>query len=382
MARGPFSGYKLARDPSVSRPIPVTIERQPTQEDPAASAKSADGQLSAPPPVFSIAEAAGIARTHFGLVGEVSRLTSERDANFRIRQGGVSHVLKIANPAEAPSVTNLQTMALLHIERVDPGMKVQRVLPSLGGRHEEILGDGQGRPMVLRLFTYLEGEPLHLAPRSAAQRRSIGANLARLGLALRGFAHEAADHEIIWDIKHALKLRRYLPYIEEAEKRALVERVLAGFEQNVQPLLADLRRQFVHNDLNPHNVLVEKGNPDAVVGILDFGDMVMTPLINDLAIAASYQLAQAGNPLSEAGDLIAAYHQVSPLELREIDLLYDLIGARMATTAAITSWRVARYPENRDYILRNAPRAWAGLKAFADLPRAEAQDYLRRLCGV
>jgi hypothetical protein len=32
--------------------------------------------------------------------------------------------------------------------------------------------------------------------------------------------------------------------------------------------------------------------------------------------------------------------------------------------------------------LRNAPRAWAGLAAFADLPRAAAQEQLRRACGV
>ena len=349
---------------------------------PPAAEGAGDGQLAAPPPVFTLAEAEKLARDYFGLTGQASPLTSERDANFRIRSGNASHVLKIANPAEAPEVTNLQTMALLHIEAIDPGMKVQRVLPSVHGRHEEILRDAAGRPMVLRLFSYLEGEPLHLAPRSAAQRRSIGANLARLGLALRDFRHRAADHELIWDIKHALKLRRYLPFIEETARRALVARVLDGFEAHVAPLLPSLRRQFVHSDLNPHNVLVEKGNPDVVAGILDFGDMVMTPLINDLAIAASYQLALEDNPLSEAGDLIAAYHAVYPLEIQEIDLLYDLIGARLATTAAITSWRAARYPENRDYILRNAPRAWAGLTAFAALPREEARNYLRRLCGV
>ncbi len=347
-----------------------------------ADGSSADGQLSAPPPAFTVAQAKVLAHDYFGLDGDVSALTSERDANFRVRAKAGTFVLKIANPAEAPEVTNLQTMALLHVAKVDPGLKVQRVLPALSGRHEEILRDAEGRPMILRLFTYLEGQPLHLAPRSAAQRRGIGADLARLGLALREFRHEAAGHELVWDIKHAARLWQYLPHIEGADRRALVERILKAFKDFVAPVLPDLRAQFVHNDLNPHNVLVEEGDPDRVAGILDFGDMVMTPLVNDLAIASAYQLSLEGNPLTEAGDLIGAYHTVNPLLPVEIELLYDLIGARMATTAAITSWRAARYPENRDYILRNAPRAWAGLEAFAALPRKQAQEYLRRICGA
>ncbi|MBI2256870.1 MAG: phosphotransferase [Proteobacteria bacterium] len=347
-----------------------------------ATESSGDGQLAAPPPVFSIGEAEALARDYFGLIGTASPLTSERDANFRIMHGAGSHVLKVANPAEAPEVTNLQTMALLHIERVDPGMPVQRVLRSVHGRHEEILKDAQGRPMVLRLFSYLEGEPLSQMPRSTAQRRAIGSALARLGLALRDLSHPAAGHELVWDIKHAGRLRQYLPYIEGDDRRALVERVLTAFDRHVQPVMSSLRWQFVHSDLNPSNVLVTKERPDEVAGVLDFGDMVHTPLINDLAVAASYQLGQEGNPLIEAGDFIRAYHETNPLTALELELLYDLIGARMATTACITSWRAARYPENRDYILRNAPRAWAGLKAFADMPRATAQDYLHRLCGA
>ena len=110
--------------------------------------------------------------------------------------------------------------------------------------------------------------------------------------------------------------------------------------------------------------------------------MVWTPIVNDLAVACSYQLALDGNPLTDAAEFVGAYHRVLPLEAAEIDLLYDLIGARMATTICIASWRAARYPENRDYILRNAPRAWAGLKAFTELPREAAQEQLRRACGV
>ena len=326
------------------------MDNDTTRKSPPAPAteSSGDGQLASPPPVFSIPQAEELARDYFGLVGTASPLTSERDANFRIRNARGSHVLKIANPAEAAEVTNLQTMALLHIERVDPGMPVQRVLPSVHGRHEEILRDGAGRPMVLRLFSYLEGEPLATVTRTAAQRRAIGTALARLGLALRDLSHPAAGHELVWDIKHASRLRQYLPYIEGDDRRAMVERVLTAFDTHVQPAMPSLRWQFVHADLNPSNVLVKKDRQDEIAGVLDFGDLVHTPLVNDLAVASSYQLALEGNPLADAGDFIRAYHETNPLTATELDLLYDLIAARMATTACITSWRAARYPENCD----------------------------------
>lgn len=344
---------------------------------------SNNASLSSPPPVFSESEAEGLAKTHFGVIGTASRLTSERDANFRLKTAsGVSYVLKIANPAEDPLVTNLQTKALLHIAAIDSKIPVQRIHPTLDGAPEYALPDGTGRHMIVRLFSYLEGEPLYQVKSRPALRRNLGAALAELGFALRGFFHPAAGHELLWDIKNAGRMWDLLSFVEEPSQRALLELILTRFNEHVTPALPRLRAQIVHNDLNPYNVLVDAQDHSHITGILDFGDMVHTSLINDVAVAASYQLSLEGDPLADAGDFVAAYHAVTPLEPIEIDLLYDLIGARLATTATITSWRAARYPENRAYILRNAPRAWAGLEAFAALPRAQAQERLRRICGL
>ena len=78
--------------------------------------------------------------------------------------------------------------------------------------------------------------------------------------------------------------------------------------------------------------------------------------------------------------MVSGFHAVLPLEPEEIDILFDLIATRMVLTVAISNWRASRYPENRDYILRNAPKAWAGLESLAQLSRAEAQAYLREAC--
>jgi Ser/Thr protein kinase RdoA (MazF antagonist) len=80
--------------------------------------------------------------------------------------------------------------------------------------------------------------------------------------------------------------------------------------------------------------------------------------------------------------MIAAYHAVLPLEAAELDVLFDLIGTRMAMTIVISNWRAARYPANRNYILRNNAAAWARLRRMATLSRDQAAFQIQRACHV
>ena len=135
----------------------------------------------------------------------------------------------------------------------------------------------------------------------------------------------------MWDLQQASAVRTKLAHIGDLSRRALAERFLDTFEIEARPRLADLRAQVIHNDLNPHNVLVA-ADGNHLAGIIDFGDMVHAPLIADLAIAAAYQLAPAEHPLSAIADLVAGYDAVLPLHAAELDILFDLIATRMVLT--------------------------------------------------
>lgn len=327
------------------------------------------------PPVLTEDQVSDLALANFGKSGVLKRLTSERDLNFRLTEAeGCSFVLKLANLAEPASVTQFQTAALLHLEAVAPELPVPRVISTLGGATEVDLPGG-----VLRLLSFLEGVPLHLAHPTPALRRAMGATGAALARGLRGFDHAAADHNLLWDIKQAERLGSLLASIPDAELRRLARRCLDTFSAEVAHALPRLRWQVVHCDLNPHNVLVDPANQNCIAGVLDFGDMVRTPLICDVAIAASYQIDVAA-PLDSLVDFTAAWHTVDPLLPAELDQLFDLVATRMMTTLAITSWRAARYPENAAYILRNFPSAKAGLETFATLARRDVRSALHAAC--
>lgn len=332
-------------------------------------------------PAFSAAEAEALAREVFGLSAVASALSGERDSNFHLRAGDAEHyVLKVSHPAEDRQVTNFQTEALLHIAAVAPSLPVPRVLKTSAGETEWLLKRLGEDARVVRVLTFLLGEPIHRAPPSAMQRRNLGTLLAQLDLALRDFTHPASHHELMWDMKHASRLRDLLVHIPDPQQRGLAEKFLDNFEAHALPSFRQLRAQVIHNDMNPHNVLVCADDPDRIAGIIDFGDMVHAPLINNLAVAAAYAPTDTGHPLAAMADLVSAYNAELPLHGDEIDLLFDLIATRMVLTVTISGWRAARYPENRDYILRNNRKAWAGLERLNALSRSEAQAYLHRTC--
>ncbi|QEI09114.1 phosphotransferase [Pigmentiphaga aceris] len=363
----------------MTRPDTATNTTNPDTEFPEAAVLSA---AAAPVPA---AWAAAVASERYGLTGTLSPLTGERDANFLLRvddpAGERRFMLKISHPVETPLVADFQTQALLHLAQTDPDLPVQRLVPTLYGAPSFTDRAPDGSIRVVRLFTYLAGMPMPQAPRSEAQSKAVARALARLDIALSGMQHPAGSLELPWDIQRADRARGLLVHVADPAQRAVAERAFDDFTKRVKPALAELRRQPIHNDFNIYNLLVDPNAPDQVSGILDFGDMVEAPLINDVAVAASYQLDEKGDVLASLSSFVSAYDRLNRLNTDELNVLFDLIRARLAMVVAISGWRAARHPENADYLMRNNAVSWARLKACDAIPLPVAQLALYRACN-
>jgi len=326
-------------------------------------------------PAFTDAQVFAVLREHWGVEASlVTPLGSERDQNFEVLGPAGRHVLKIANRAEAPALTRLQTRAIRHVAAADPGVPVQRIVATLAGADA---ASAQGS--TIRLLTWLDGIPLHLTARTSAQRVSVAAGHARLVRALEGFVSDAESPTLQWDVRHAARLRDRLDAVS-SDLRESVEAALERFVRYAAPQLAQMPHQFVHNDIQPHNVVVDARDTDRLSGILDFGDMVCTPVACDLGVACAYHVLPGPHPLSTVGDYVRAFHAVRPLGDAEFEALPALILARQATTIVITSGRALTHPQNAPYILRNRALVGSGLAQLLPVSHERAVDYLRSVC--
>jgi hydroxylysine kinase len=329
----------------------------------------------------SPALAAEIARRHYGVVAVAERLASEFDDTFRLAgDDGSRWLLKFGADAGGADAggAGFQTALLLHLAAVAPELPVQRVVAALDGRTELRL---PGR--LVRMTSWLDGRLLGAEASSAGLRRDIGGTLARLNVALRGFAHPGADRTHRWDLQRFGALRPLLAELPDSGRDGLAE-CLDRFDAVVAPRLTGRATQVIHTDFHGENLLTDGSR---VTGILDFGDALTGPVAMDVGVAACYQLG-AGGPggscgsggdlLAPALDVVGGYHAVDPLSRSDLDLVAEFMVARVAARIILSQAHAARDPGNARYLLRRTPAAIAHFAAL----RAIGLDEIGRRLGA
>ena len=311
-----------------------------------------DAVLAATPPDFDEAAVLEVAARTFDVRPAAARdLGSERDQTFLLLDGSDAPiaVMKLSNAAEDPATLDMEALAVHHAIRVDPGLPL--ALPwrvpggSAAGAGPErddpaafraVFTHGGGSHHV-RMYDVLPGrgrtDALEL---SDAALGDWGETTARLGRALRGFFHPAAQRTMLWDVQHAARTRSMVGAIRDPGRRALVERVLDRFEAVVAPAWPSFRAQVVHGDLTTDNALTDDAG--RITGIVDFGDMSHSALVIDLAsVLDSVLNDRHGDELFRAARLVLdGYQRVTPLEPLELRLLGELLATRAAVTIAIS----------------------------------------------
>lgn len=320
--------------------------------------------LTTPPPALSEAEVHHTLFELYHLSGTLSPLPGERDQNFHLRTDQGQFVLKFHNLEEDPQVVEAQDQALQHLARVAPTLSVPRVVPPQ-------IPASQGR--IVRLLTWVEGTQVQqFMPLNDGLLTGLGQTLAQLDQALSGFSHLGSAQVLLWDIQRVAQLRPLLGYLPDTDIAELCAAVLDHMEADVLPAMAALPLQAIHNDANPFNVLADGCH---ITGLLDFGDMILAPRIQELAVATAYHLGD--DPLRNMLLLSRAYHQISALNLTERGLLPAMVAARCVATVTIGSWRHRLMSGNGDYILKNYSTAAKNLRYLWP----NLNDFRQALCS-
>jgi Ser/Thr protein kinase RdoA (MazF antagonist) len=322
-------------------------ELAPSGADPVALFAATVSTLSAPLPL-DVAEAS--VRAVYGLEVAAERLTGERDQNFHLRdREGRSFLLKLTHPAENPAIVEMTSAALLHLERNAPALPCPRLIPGLDGALQHRLGPSRGGAGVMRVLTWLPGRPVRQSPRSAGQRAACGRLAAQMAQALRDFHHPAARRPLIWDLRAFPHVRRLLADVPEMPHAQAAHAFFERYETAAAPVVARLRRQLLHNDLNAKNVIVSPDDEALITGVIDFGDLTDTAVAADAAIAASGHIGDIATLESDLRDFLCAYHSQSPLTAEEWGVLNWLIAARKMSDLVIPYWYQAKAPGSDHY---------------------------------
>src|SRR2546430_5345659 len=328
-------------------------------------------------PRITEADAVRIAAELYGLDVSAESLPSERDQNFYCRAGNEQFVLKIANADETIKFLELQNqlirfLAASKIELEFPGI----VLTETGEHIATIKGD-DGREHFVRLLTWLDGVCFAKAePHNRRLLSSLGRALAQMDAALAEFDHPAAHRSFYWDLRNA-NIARELTGLLPDSRRPLVAR---SFDEWERIDWSRLRFSVIHNDGNDYNILVNEAER-RVTAILDYGDVVYSAVVCELAVALAYVMLDKPDPIGAAAQVLTAYNETYPLTESEIDALYTLAVTRLCCSVSYAAKQTRDAPDNAYLNISNAP-AWALLERLSSIPLDWATRVFRYACGL
>ncbi|MBK5568343.1 aminotransferase class III-fold pyridoxal phosphate-dependent enzyme [Ensifer sp. SSB1] len=314
----------------------------------------------------------------YGIDASLSPLPGEHDLNYRVTAtDGGEFLLKLHAVGDADEL-DMQVAVLEHLAAKSTDLSISRALRTRSGGVTSGI-ELRGR-RTARLLSWLQGDIwAKAAVRNVASAESLGRLLAGLDRSLEGFVHAGAKRLYAWDIGRADMHRKHVELIDGADKRAAVDAILEHFATTVLPRLATCPMQVIHNDANDYNVLLDEDG--TVSGLLDFGDMVETWRVIEVAVASAYALIGAVDPVGTIAALAGAYHQVNPLSETEIELVFDLVKTRYAVSMCMAAKQIRDNPENT-YLLVSQEDVWRELNRLQGENRVIAIARIRDACGL
>ena len=320
-----------------------------------------------------------IAKTYYGIEGFATPLNGYDEINYLIKtKEGNQLVFKASKVENDLHFLQAQAEILHHLSK----SALKNNFPTLiKNKYDQyILPDCRIGDTVwnIRILTWLEGDFwVNIPVKNQKLYESLGTFLGRMDKELQGIYLHPAERTLIWDINRAADAKAKFKFISEPEKRRLAAYFLLQFDTEVTPLLSCLRKALVHNDANDYNVLVRN---ELVCGLIDFGDIVWTSLVNNLAIACTYAMLNTDDPLEKANWIVAAYHKEFPLKEQELDILYYLIAARLCISVTESAEKMSLESENEHHFLTDT-QAWILLNQLIRINPLKAADSFRRACG-
>ena len=325
------------------------------------------------------AELRSLLETQWGIAAtEVTELAGELDRTYRVvAESGSTYCVKTrrAKRGAVDSAVDLEFEVLTHLHG-QSDVAVPTLFPTTGGVFQ-----WADEEQVIWVLEWLDGVRWADLPwRSPALARQLGQKARLLSRRLAGFDHPAAHRTHHWDLRRLDEsIELHQDEAASDNHRAAVERV-RQLVQAAGSFLAGLPQSVVHQDLNDHNVLVRMVDGEAsVAGIIDFGDVLHSATITELAVAVAYAMLRTEHPIDAAADVVAGWYGDELPPDAELRVIFPLALGRLMVNAVTWSARSAAQPEYADARSRHT---WQTIEKLVHVPPRFVEERFRATCGV
>ena len=305
---------------------------------------------------------------------EIIKINGYDNLNYLIKTNSKNYILKTYEDLTLIDLIQSETKALLFLnDNLYP-----KPIPFLNGENIRII-QINGTSKIYRLLSYLKGKFLGEINQTKEIIASFGKSLAKLNKRLLDWNDiHIKSRQLEWDMQHYVISKNYLNEISSTKVRKIIHYFMNQYEENVVPFFLDLRKSTIHNDANNWNILFT-GND--VSGVIDFGDISYSHLINELAISISYTCFNKENPLEWAIAFLESYNHIFPLEKKEIEVLYYSIAMRLCISISNSNHYQKLNPDNK-YISISQKPAIELLWKWIEINPVEAENKFKGAVGM
>lgn len=328
---------------------------------------------------FSLDDAKTICENLYGIHGELKKLPGELDANFLIETKTNCFVLKIAPENQNIKHLHFQNAIISHLNHTSKNYPVI-VVPSLKGEDIVSLTDLSYKVCYARIFTWVSGRVWsNVSPITDSLLNDLGEKSGEITRDLSSLHHNYTSKNFDWDLAQSLWTKNNLQLFS-GEQLGAINHFQSIFSSKYNQYTS-LRKSIVHNDVNDNNIVVSEAiKKPEIKGIIDFGDACYTQTINDLAITCAYAAMHKEDPLRSICPLIKGYHTSYPLQEKELDFLYVLIGMRLVVSVTKSAINKKLHPTNTYLSISEKP-AWDLLYKWQEISEERATSLFKITCG-
>ena len=319
---------------------------------------------------------------YYGIKGNVTKLDSELDLNFKISANDSQYFLKIYNQSIDIEFAKFQENIFNKLDKTLEKKVYPKQLLNTKGNAISSFYDKNNKKRFFRLNSWIDGRLWSEAnPITNTLRKKLGRSAGKLTKSLESLKIIDSNYNTDWDLAKSLWTVNYLKLFNTKKKLKVIQYFQDCFLNDLASYQT-LRKSFIHNDINDHNIIISKKlvNPD-VKGIIDFGDTLKSQTINDLAVTCTYAIMNCTNPLSSAVSVVRGYNENYKLFDNELYHLYNLIGIRLVVSLTKSAINKTEFKENK-YLLISEDSAWDLIYKWHSIDRKFAHYSFRQACDL